>query len=88
MTFRSHDVKGEQVRKLELEIFIPGELKDEPVLCDMIRNFDISLKIIEASFSAEKGWAYLLIDGDDGEVDKVLDFLGSKNIQSEIRSRT
>jgi hypothetical protein len=86
--FRVRDPKGEQVRKLELEIFIPGELKDEPVLCDLIRNFDISLKIVEASFSAEKGWAYLLIDGDDAEVDKMLDFLGSKNIQTDIRSRT
>ncbi|MBU1784778.1 MAG: NIL domain-containing protein, partial [Candidatus Omnitrophica bacterium] len=40
-------------QELEVELFIPGDLKNEPIISDMIRNFDVDIKIVEASFSSE-----------------------------------
>ena len=68
----------------KLELFIPGELKDEEILCQIIRNFDISLKIVEASFSTESGWAYLIIGGKKSEITKMNDFLKEKGIKVKL----
>lgn len=70
---------------MKVELFIPSELKDEPIICDMIKNFDIELKIIEASFSTESGWALLVIKSDSKEAEKLLKYLRGKNINVEIR---
>lgn len=69
----------------KIELFIPGELKDEPIICDMIRNFDVNIKIIEASFSTESGWAFLLINGKKTENEKLFGYLQEKGISVEVR---
>ena len=63
------------MEELRVELFIPGELKDEPIICDMIRKFKIDMKIIEASFSTESGWAYLILSGEKGELNRVFEFV-------------
>ncbi|MCK4852374.1 MAG: NIL domain-containing protein [Candidatus Omnitrophica bacterium] len=68
-----------------IELFIPGELKDEPVICDMLKNFSVHIKIIEASFSSERGWALLDLRGEKSEVDRMLDHLRKKGISVELR---
>ena len=68
-----------------IELFIPGELKDKPIICDMIKNFDVGMKIVEASFSTESGWAYLILNGENADIDKVLDYLKGKGVNVEIR---
>jgi ABC-type methionine transport system ATPase subunit len=70
---------------MKIELFIPGELKDEPIICNMIKDFDISMKIIEASFSTESGWAFLMVDGKKAELDKLFGYLRDKGISVEIR---
>ncbi len=71
--------------KMKIELFIPGELKDEPIICQVIKNFDIEMKIMEASFSTESGWAYLIINGKKSEIDKLFDFLSKKGISVEVK---
>ncbi len=73
------------MQEVRLELFIPGELKDEPIICDMIKNYDIRMKIVEASFSTESGWAYLVISGEKADIDKVFDFLRGKGVSIELR---
>ncbi len=73
--------------EMKIELFIPGELKDEPIICSMIKNFDIEMKIVEASFSTESGWAYLIIDGQKPELDKLFSYLREKGISVEIREK-
>ena len=73
------------MEEMRVELFIPGELKDEPIICNMIKDFDINMKIVEASFSTESGWAYLIISGEKPEIEKVFNFLQSKNVNVEIR---
>ncbi|MDD5634772.1 MAG: NIL domain-containing protein [Candidatus Omnitrophica bacterium] len=74
------------MQKINVELFIPGELKDEPIICEMIKNFKVDMRIVEASFSTESGWAYLIIDGDKKEVDRMFEFLKGKGVSVEIRS--
>lgn len=73
------------MQEVKVELFIPGELKDEPIICHMIKNFTIDLKIVEASFSTESGWAYLILGGDKKEIDRALSYLREKGISVEIR---
>ena len=73
------------MQEINVELFIPGELKDEPIICTMIKKFNISMKIVEASFSTESGWAYLILEGDKEEIDRVLAFVREKGINVQIR---
>ena len=73
--------------EMKIELFIPGELKDEPIICHMIRNFDIDMKIVEASFSTESGWAFLILNGEKSEIDKLFDYLDTKGVNVEIREK-
>ena len=73
------------MQEIKVELFIPGELKDEPIICYIIKNFKIDLKIIEASFSTESGWAYLILIGEKEEIDKAFEYLREKGISVESR---
>lgn len=73
------------MQEISVELFIPGELKEEPIICTMIKDFDIDLKIVEASFSTESGWAYLILKGEKTEIDNVFGYLEDKNVKIEIR---
>ncbi|MDD3089520.1 MAG: NIL domain-containing protein [Candidatus Omnitrophica bacterium] len=70
---------------VKVELFIPGELKEEPIICDIIKNYDITLKIVEASFSTESGWAYLVLTGEKNVIDRVFTQLIDKGVSIEIK---
>ncbi len=74
------------MQEVKVELFIPGELKDEPIICEMIKNFKIDMKIMEASFSTESGWAYLIINAESDEIERLYDHLRSKGVNIEVRS--
>jgi len=67
--------------QLSVGLAFPGSLKDESVICYICKNYNVNLNIIEASFSMSSGWAILQIEGEDGEVEKVLDYLAGKGIK-------
>lgn len=71
--------------KVMVELTFPSDLKDEPVIYQMGRDFKVIPNIIEASFSTEMGWAILSLEGEETEVERLFEFLRSKNI--EIRRR-
>ena len=73
------------MEELKVELFIPGEMKNEPIISDMIKSFNVEIKIIEASFSAESGWAILIVNGIKGEIDKMFENLRSKGINVQLR---
>ncbi len=72
--------------KINVELTMPKELKDEPIFYEMIKQFDVVPTIFEASFSTETGWAYLKLEGEEEEIDKLFDFLTSKNIIVDKRA--
>ena len=67
--------------KVSVGLAFPGTLKDEAVICYLCKNFNINLTIVEASFSTSSGWAILGIEGEKEEIDKVFDYLRSKDIK-------
>ena len=73
------------MKELTIELFIPGELKNEPIISNMIKGFNVEIKIIEASFSAESGWAILLVNGIKIEIDRMFEDLRSKGINVQLR---
>jgi len=46
--------------KIKGEFIYPGDLKEEPMICNICKQFNIVLSIIEASCSTDTGWALLL----------------------------
>ncbi len=69
--------------KMIIGLTFPGELKDDSVICVLCKKYDVNLNIFEASFSMYSGWAILGIEGQEEELQKVFDFLKSKNINIE-----
>ena len=73
------------MKEARMELFIPNDLKDEPIICNMIRNYQVDMKIVEASFSAESGWALIDIKGEDKEVQSMVSELKSDGITVGFR---
>lgn len=72
--------------KLRVELSIPGELKNEPIIYYLGNKFDIIPNIIEASFSTDTGWAVLVLEGKEPEIEKALGYLKAKKVTINIRS--
>ncbi len=73
------------MRKM-VELTIPKDYKDEPIVYQMITRFKVIPTIIEASFSSDIGWAYFKLEGEEEELDRLIDFLKSKNIIVDFRA--
>lgn len=66
---------------MSIGLTFPGSLQDESIICYVSKKFDVTLNIIEASFSTEAGWAILQIDGSEEEIKKVFEYLTSKKVK-------
>jgi len=67
--------------QMSIGLTFPGSLKDESVISYICKNFNIDLRIIEASFSMSSGWAILKIEGEEEEIKRVFEYLTSKDVQ-------
>lgn len=67
--------------KIKAEFIFPKELKDEPLICDICKQFNITLSILEASFSTDTGWAILVLEAEDAQVIKTLKYLADKGVE-------
>jgi ABC-type methionine transport system ATPase subunit len=67
--------------KIKAEFTFPGKLKDEPIICQLCKGFDITLSILEASFSTDTGWAILIIEGSEEELKKAFAYLAHKGVE-------
>jgi len=69
--------------KIKAEFTFPGRLKEEPLICNMCKQFDIILSILEASFSTDTGWAILIIEANEAEINKTFAYLKSYGVEIE-----
>ena len=69
---------------IKAELTIPTNLKDEPIIYIMGRDFKVIPNIIEASFSTSMGWAVLNLEGEEPEINKLLESLRQKNIKVKL----
>lgn len=67
--------------KIKAELTFPGELKQEPIVCYLCKQFDIIVNIVEASFSTGTGWAILIFEGNEAEVNRTLEYLKNKKVE-------
>ncbi|MEJ2662802.1 MAG: NIL domain-containing protein [Spirochaetia bacterium] len=63
----------------KVELTINGTLNKEPLIYNIIKNFDVVPNIVEASFSTTMGWAIIEFEGEDEELDRVLAYLSEKS---------
>ena len=73
--------------KIKAEFIFPGELKEEAVIWYICKNFDIVLNILEASFSTETGWAILILEGSNENIEKTFSYLSGKRIEIKNRQK-
>ena len=69
--------------RIKTELSFPGDLKDEPILCNLCKKFDIVMSVLEASFSTEIGWAIIILEGKEEELKTAMDYLKNKGVKSE-----
>lgn len=69
--------------RIKTELSFPGDLKDEPILCNLCKKFDIVMSVLEASFSTEIGWAIIILEGREEELKTAMDYLKNKGVKSE-----
>jgi len=67
--------------EVKAELTFPGKLKDEAIICNLCKEFDIILNIVEASFSTDTGWAILVFKGKEEELTKAFDYLKDKGVK-------
>jgi ABC-type methionine transport system ATPase subunit len=67
--------------KIKAEFTFPGELKEEPIICNICKEFNIILNIIEASFSTDTGWAVLILEANEAELNKTFEYLKIKGVE-------
>ena len=72
--------------KLKAEFIFSLQLKQEPLIWYICRNFDIVLNIIEASFSTDTGWAILVLEGKKESLKATCDYLVARGV--EIKETT
>jgi len=72
------------MKKIKLELIFPDKLKDEAIICDLCKKFDLVLNIVEASFSTDTGWAVIILTAAEEELKKALEYLKEKGIEIKI----
>ncbi len=66
--------------KIRTELTFPGELKEEAIVCNICKQFDLTVNIVEASFSTDTGWSILIFKGSDGEIKKAFEYLKTRGV--------
>lgn len=69
--------------KIKTELTFPAKLKEEAIICDLCKKFNIILNILEASFSTDTGWAILIFEGRNSEINKAFAYLKEKGVEFE-----
>ncbi len=69
--------------KVKVELTFSAELKDNPIICNLCKKFDIVLNIVEASFSTATGWAILVLEGNEEELGRALKYLEDTGVKIE-----
>lgn len=70
--------------KIKLELTFPKKLKNEPIICSLCKQFDVILSIVEASFSTDTGWSILVLDGQETEINRALEYLKNCGVEFNL----
>ncbi|MCX7703359.1 MAG: 4Fe-4S binding protein [Planctomycetota bacterium] len=66
---------GAEVRRAAI-LHFPSEVVDKPIVCRVIKQFDIEVNIVEAHINPnEDGMMMVFLEGEKREVDRVIDYM-------------
>lgn len=64
----------------------PRHLLDQPLIYQLIRQFDLLTNILEARVTAEEGWLVVAVRGERERVQQGLSWIAEQGVQVEILS--
>lgn len=70
----------------KVRLTFPKEQLDQPIIYQLIRNFNLFTNILQAHLTSESGWLKVLVQGDAASVQKGLDWMVEQGVQVEILS--
>lgn len=67
--------------------FVGGHTK-KPLITELIRNFDVSISILQGKISQTQngpyGSLFISVDGEMGEISRVVDYIGEQQVKVEV----
>lgn len=67
--------------KRRIKFTFPTSLVKEPLIYQLGREFDIVTNIRRAHVVEDMGWAILELEGDDGEIDRGLEWMSRTGVR-------
>ncbi len=68
------------MQKIRVQLIYKEDLVKEPIICMVCKKFDIVLNIRKATVTRDTGVLVVEIDGEEEEIERVIDFLKEKGI--------
>ncbi len=68
------------MQKIRVQLIYKEDLVKEPIICMVCKKFDIVLNIRKATVTKDTGVLVVEIDGEEEEIERVIDFLKEKGI--------
>jgi hypothetical protein len=69
---------------VRVKLTIPDSLVRTPVVAHLVRDFDVTPDIRRADISESVGWIVCEIDGEQGNVDRALEWLRSQGVGVDL----
>lgn len=68
----------------QVRLIYPKEQLDQPLIYNLIRNYNLLTNILDARLDNESGWLIILVRGETTQVQKGLEWLKEQGIIVEI----
>lgn len=69
-----------------VQLTYPKHLLDQPLIYQLIRQFDLLTNIVEARVTTEEGWLVLVVRGEREQVQQGLDWMCEQGVEVEVLS--
>jgi ABC-type methionine transport system ATPase subunit len=67
-----------------IRLTYPQHLLDQPLLYQLIQQFDLLTNILEARVTAEEGWLVLAVRGEHERIEQGLSWMTEQGVQVKI----
>ncbi len=69
--------------KRQVMFTFPEDLIKEPIIYNLSRKFKVITNIRRADISANKGWVVLELDGDEGEIERGINWVKGTGVRGD-----
>ena len=64
-----------------IRLLYPPNLLDVPIINQLIRRFDLTINILRAEVTLEKGWVDIQLSGSSASIESAISWLSSQGIE-------